>query len=654
MRQDSELAEDRFCLFGKLVEQRNNKIIDHKQTTTKNKTCKSNHYHQMSTQEKDKKSTQVMSSSKQHPIMIKYQILVDSLTRKLRHHHHQFSHQTKSSSAMLIAFLATSLAASVCLQPVACSSALPLVSPTNQIAHSSQLTAQARAGGLDPSDYIDEAGELDIMANQQQIPTAQLMSAAGHIVPENFFLPGGSIPAIHSRYNSAIAALIAQQQQQHHHQQQQQQVAASLSASKQQQQQQDQDPLQVAASHVHARHVISPVRAPVRAQAPLDLLVAAAAAEQQQNEQVGSLIDFNGYNLAASPDGRDGPAQMDLAEFLGVPSVNQQHQQHHHHHSQQALYEQQLAAAQQQASHERQMEQLAAMASNQQGQVQSVAEMHSPTNDEQQQQQASAEHYMASPIGQVGPDYQVEAGQEYSTSYSNNNEQQAKSNGDKQQQQQQRPFGLPTKSSNKEPSGMLKPLGNPKTVSSPAIDFVANNLPKTSTFEKLAEKLPAPQTPTLFSFSSSKDPMEKVKGVNQKKRNVMRQAEQMARMLIKSINDKFGTTLGDQSDIPFLLSSLGPLGFAQNLLFDPTLLVTLLNSAEKTYFSDVLPGPAKSAIRPVLNLFRVPNKKRDKANLLNIISYLTSGGQTGSSTPSKHRQSFGIEKSANKNKKDRR
>lgn len=289
----------------------------------------------------------------------------------------------------------------------------------------------------------------------------------------------------------------------------------------------------------------------------------------------------------------------------------------------------------------------------------------------QQEQGADTDHYVGSPIGaanMIGPDYQLIGQHDYpsqSNSYesgksSSINEQQygSSSNQYSQQQQQnqqsQRPYGLPTKSSSKEPPGMLKPLGNPKTVSSPIIDFAANNLPKSTGFEKLAEKLPQHQTPTVFSFSSSKDPSEKVKSANQKKRNVMRQAEQIARLFIKSFNDKFGTNLGDQTDIPFLLSTLGPLGFAQNVLFDPTLLVSLLNTAEKTYFSDVLPGPTKQAIKPVLNFFRVPNKKRDKANLSNIISYLASGGQTASNVPSKHRQSFGIEKSSSANKSKHR
>ena len=371
--------------------------------------------------------------------------------------------------------------------------------------------------------------------------------------------------------------------------------------------------------------------------------------------------------MAVQPDLRDSGAAVDLVEFLGSPTTVGAAQMAA------ALYDQQMAAAaaanqQQQTAGDPQQRQEQVVASL-------LAEQLAALASEQQQQQLDAagdqgdQYHMAQSM--IGPDYQLiggaasasgpsssayesgpskqESAGALAAASSNNHNQnqngQYQNHGSgQQQQQQQRPYGLPTKSSSKEPSGMLKPLGNPKTISSPVIDFVANSVPKTSTFDKLADKLPAHQTPTVFSFASSKDPSDKAKLVGQKKRTVLRQAEQMAKLLIKSVNDKFGTNFGDQSDIPFLLSSLGPLGFAQNILLDPTLLVSLLNSAEKTYFSDVLPGPAKSALKPVLNLFRVPNKKRDKANLLNIISYLASGGQTASSVPSKHRQSFGIEK----------
>lgn len=599
------ITEDKFCLFHELIESSS----EQKQYSKRNSSA----------------NDQQQQSAK-HSIVSRYQQIINNMTRRFRQN---------NSSALLIVILATIFIGQT-------------VVATTTTGHS-QLAAQARSGGLEPNDYIDEAGELDIMANQPQIPTAQLMSAAGHIVPENFFLPGGSIPAIYSRYNAAAAALVAHQQQQAAQSQPQQSPTSSVTGNNQQ----DREALQQLASHLHARYALAPNRYYGRAPQALDLLVAAAAEQQQQqHENPASLIDFNSYNLAASPDGRDSPGQMDLADFLGAPMSQQQQTA--------ALYEQQLAAVvaahqhqQQQYSDQQVVNELAALASNQQ---QQQLDTGAPT---EQQQRAAAEHYMASPIGSsagsVGPDYQVDGAglQEYGYEGSGKSNEQQKQQQQQQQTSQQRPYGLPTKSSSKEPSGMLKPLGNPKTVSSPVIDFVANNLPKTN-FDKLAEKIPASQTPTILSVSSSKDPMEKIKSVNQKKRNVIRQAEQVAKLLVKSFNDKFGTNIGDQTDIPFLLSTLGPLGFAQNILLDPTLLVTLLNSAEKTYFSDVLPGPAKSAIRPVLNFFRVPNKKRDKANLLNIIGYLTSGAPTTPSTPSKHRQSFGIEKSNNKNKNDKR
>lgn len=477
---------------------------------------------------------------------------------------------------------------------------LPCTCHSLSLPSGEHLVAQARVGGLDPNDYIDEAGELDVMANQQQIPTAQLMTAAGHIVPENFFIPGGSIPALHQRYHQQI---VGQQQQL---QQAESNVQQQLLAAQVQQ----------------ARQHLLPGALKYLRQADLMAAASGAGAEPQSGDHSGSLIDFNGYNLVAQPDGRDSSAAVaqpvDLIDILGPAG------------SSQALYEQQQQQQQYALAAEQQMAELAAL-SNQQHQNQ---QQNSGDNSAQ-----SSENYGSS----IGPAYQIsgqpQEGYGMMVSHGGDNN---------KDHQPQKPYGLPTKSSNKEPSGMLKPLGNPKTVSSPVIDFVANQLPKTTNLEKLADKLPQTQTPTVFSFSSSKDPMEKVKGLNQKKRGVMRQAEQLAKMMIKSVNDKFGTTIGDQTDIPFLLSSFGPLGFAQNILTDPTLLVTLLNSAEKTYFSDVLPGPAKLAMRPVLNIFRVPNKKRDKANLLNIISYLASGGQTPSNSSAKHRQGFGIEKQAKK------
>lgn len=66
--------------------------------------------------------------------------------------------------------------------------------------------------------------------------------------------------------------------------------------------------------------------------------------------------------------------------------------------------------------------------------------------------------------------------------------------------------------------------------------------------------------------------------------------------------------------------------------------ITLLHSTEKGYISDVLPGPAKMIIRPVLNAFRMPNKKRgDKGNLINVLSYISSGLQSTGLQPN-HRQ----------------
>lgn len=416
---------------------------------------------------------------------------------------------------------------------------------------------QSRAGGLEPGDYVDEASEIEVLANQQQIPTAQLMAAAGHVVPDSFFLPGGTIPAMYPRYL--------------HHQHQVQAPA---------------DPLDQARNKL------------IRTNDPM------AASANNHADQVGqpgnAFMDYGGYGQS---DGHE--VMEDLLHPAQQLALHQEQQQQHMVEQQLINELQTIVSARQQLQN---LQQQGAHPAN-----------HLPTRNPQYPQtlENSAQPSENSPIeaqyagpNAIGPAYQL-AGQPGDA-------------GVQHDLSKDKPFGLPTKGSNKEPSGMLKPFGSPKTVSSPAIDFVVNQLPKTSGLEKLADKMPQTHTPTVMSFASSKDPMDKVKGVNQKKRTVMRQAEHLAKMLIKSVNDKFGTNFGDQTDIPFLLSSLGPLGFAQNILFDPTLLVTLLNSAEKTYFSDVLPGPAKSAIRPVLNIFRVPNKKRDKANLLNVISYLKS------------------------------
>lgn len=473
-----------------------------------------------------------------------------------------------------------------------------------------QTHIQSRSGPIDPVDYVDDGTELDALANQQQIPTAQLMSAAGHVVPENFFLPGGSIPANH--FSPMQRINVPTYTQQH---------SSSVGMT----------PAQPEIIHsINARHVpgkYGPRQ--VSPQAQMDLLTSASS----ENET--PLIDFNGYNLATQPDGREvGTPQVDLVEFLN----ERDNQGAKFHHQQQ----QQLQHASEQQVND-------AYDRNQEQQQQQPAQL---LHQNQHQQGNGNEHPMVGPgelvamssdqYGQsIGPDYQI-IGQprqqpDYIMSYNGNSEHQ-------KNQPPMKPFGTPNKSSSREPSDMLKPLGNPKTVSSPLIDFAVNNLPKNTVTEKLAEKIPQTQTPTVFSFSSSKDPMEKGKAITQKKRNIMKQAEHMARMAVKAFNDKFGTNLGDATDIPFLLSTLGPLGFAQNLLFDPTLFITLLNSAEKAYMSDVLPAPAKTGVRVVLNAFRMPNKKRDKANLLNIISYLASGGQTPSNVPSKHRQGSGIEK----------
>lgn len=457
---------------------------------------------------------------------------------------------------------------------------------SHHLQHQPAAQIQSRAGGLEPGDYVDEASELEVMANQQQIPTAQLMAAAGHVVPDSFFLPGGTIPA-------AVYSRLAHHQ--HPDQLQQLQARNKLIRAN--------DLLTAAASNQVADQV--------------------AQSNQHQEPSGHSFVDYNAYGPA---DANQPTAQEMMVDFLGpAQQLALQEQQQQHLAEQQLISElQNIVAARQQLQH--------LQASSQANQYQQQPAQQSQSqqtldNSAQSSENSPIEANYGNPHA-IGPAYQLagqpgEAGTQYDTT-------------------KEKPYGLPTKSSNKEPSGMLKPLGNPKTISSPAIDFVANQLPKTSGFDKLAEKMPQMQTPTIISFASSKDPMDKVKGVNQKKRTVMRQAEHLARMLIKSVNDKFGTNIGEQSDIPFLLSSLGPLGFAQNILFDPSLLVTLLNSAEKTYFSDVLPGPAKSAIRPVLNIFRVPNKKRDKANILNVISYLTSVGQTP--TTRKHRQGTGVEK----------
>lgn len=494
----------------------------------------------------------------------------------------------------------------------------------NHLIHS----IQARAGGLDPSDYVDEAGELEIMSGQQQIPTAQLLGAAGHAVPENFFLPGTSIP------DFMLARFHHNQQQngqQQQHAGQQQQAAIQPEA------------------YVTARG--HPVRRPP------DLMEVAASAQDQVGapESLASLIEFNSYQmgpansqqlnsgqLGASSVGQEnalaGSQQAsgsagDMLELVGGGPVSAAAamatlQNAAAYEQQQHLVEQQIAA-----------DLAAYMARERELSQQQQVAGSSANLDNAASEQAAVDQYAAGGGQHLGPAYQIvgaptpleQAAARYPNMYKG-------------------VYGLPTKSSNRKPQGLLEPMGNPKTVSSPIIDFVANQVPKTGPLEKLAEKLPTPpqNPPTVFSFSSQSDPVgDKSKAVQQKKRNVMRQAEQFAKMMVKTVNEKFGLNLGDQTDIPFLLSSFGPLGFAQNVLLDPSLINTLLNSAEKTYMSDILPSPAKLAMRPVLNIFRVPNKKRDKANLSNIISFLASGGQMPASTP-KHRQGTGIERHANK------
>lgn len=478
---------------------------------------------------------------------------------------------------------------------------------------------QARAGGLDPSDYVDEASELDIMSNSQTIPTAQLLAAAGHIVPDNFFLPGTSIPA------TLFGRLQQQQQQQaqaqHQHQQQQQ----------------------------HAGHATRPSDLLEAASAQeLAAAAAAAAVTAAGPESIASLIDYNSQQQQQQRD----LAQQQQQQQAG----NSQHQVDQTAASQQdmidlvnggpssaaaaallqnaAAYEQQQQLAEHQIAAE-----LAAMAALQrEHQHQSLVA--AAAADQSVQASDLEQQAIYGNSQQVGPSYQIDN--------------QIQQQQHQQQQQQQRPYGLPTKSSDREPVGMLKPMGNPKTITSPVIDLLATQvLPKTQQLDKFVgdkvaanvpQAQPLQQAPTIFSFNSQRDPIgDKTKAVNQKKRNVMKQAENFYKMFVKTVNDKFGINLNDQTDIPFLLSSVGPLGFAQNVLLDPTLINTLLNTAEKTYMSDILPSPAKLAMRPVLNIFRVPNKKRDNANLSNIISFLASGGQMPASGP-KHRQGTGIEK----------
>lgn len=519
-----------------------------------------------------------------------------------------------------------------------------------------QSTFQSRSGPIEPIDYMDDASEFEALANQQQIPTAQLMAAAGHVVPENFFLPGGSIPASH--YGAAPLQRINVPTyvplQQHH------QSGGNIGQSD-------------VMHSTHGRHATGKLTGARQPQASaMDHLLTAASSVDNE----GPLVDYSGYNLATQPDGREvGTPQVDLIEFLNEQRDNQaaqsyQYQQHQqvqqpqqqapiHYTDQMSDYEPVGPVANQRSQNiepplqQPQPQQQTQLQQQQQAQQ---TQMQQTANDQQMLMASNEQMISVATDNQpgmqyIGPDYQIigqSPSQDYIMVY--NNEYQAT-----QKDQQQKPYGLPTKSSSKEPSGMLKPIGNPKTISSPVIDFAASTLPKTTVVEKVGEKLPPPpQPPTVFSFASSKDPADKGKAIMNKKRNTFRQAENMVRGAIKAFNDKFGTNLGDATDIPFLLSTLGPLGFAQNLLFDPTLFVTLINSAEKALMDDVLPGSAKFGIRTVLNVFRVPNKKRDKANLLNIISYLASGGQTPSSVPSKHRQGSGIAKSVKQSNKNNR
>lgn len=474
---------------------------------------------------------------------------------------------------------------------------------------SPQPQIQSRSGAIDPADYVDDGAEFEAMANQQQIPTAQLMSAAGHVVPENFFLPGGIIPTNH--YATMQRVNVPAYPAQHP-------PNAAMT------------PTQDMIHSIQARQVngkYGPRQ--VAPQNSMDLLTSASS----ENET--PLIDFNGYNLATQPDGREvGTPQVDLVDFLNERDSNGAKYQQQQQHQMQEQHASDIYDRSQEQSQQVQMPLQNQLLRPNEHQMMAPGEPMAMGSEQQYSQS-------------MGPDYQI-VGQtqqqpEYEMSFNGQVEHQ-------KDQSSKKPYGLPNKSSNNEPTGMLKPLGNPQTISSPLIDLAANTLPKTPLTEKLNDKLPHPQTPTVFSFSSSKDPMEKGKVTLQKKRNIMKQAEQMARMAVKAFNDKFGTNLGDATDIPFLLSTLGPIGFAQNLLFDPTLFITLLNSAERALMSDVLPAPAKTGFRVVLNAFRMPNKKRDKANLLNIISYLASGGQTPSSVPSKHRQGSGIEKKS-KNKR---
>lgn len=319
---------------------------------------------------------------------------------------------------------------------------------------------QQRVDGLDPEDYIDEAGELDIMKNQQQIPTADLMTAAGYIVPENFFVPGTSIPAMYPHVQNRI---ISSYQVQHNNYNNNQQFA-------------------------------------------------------QQNFQ----------------------AQQDLRQQDGR------------------------------------------------------------TNKKEMMTQASeiSLSQLSSNRPTLGPAYSLDA---------------INSIPQGQTMRIKGLYGFPTKTSSKKPSDMLDPLGSPKMISSPVIDLLVEHVPKNNHLDLSNQVLNLPNVAPIASFSSNKDVSGVTKAMLKTKRTVMMQAENLAKNMVKSINNKFGTNLGEQSDIPFLLSSIGPLGKLHHILSDPTLFVTLLNSAERTLMSDVLPGPAKMAVRPILNIFRMPNKRQDES-----------------------------------------
>lgn len=480
-----------------------------------------------------------------------------------------------------------------------------------------QPVAQKRLGGLDPSDYVDEAGELDIMANQQQISTAQLMGAAGHIIPENFFLPGGSIPSqiTAAKYSNSVASYLQQAQQQ-----QQQQVFQPLN---------HQDPMQQVASHVHARHNDPQLQQRPHQQQSSDTAAKVAQPvnryqqmlELRENQQ---LIDYNNLKNAAQQDPRDSATHTSLAEFLAsnnqpVVSMfepsNFNQQQQRDHMITATLAEQQMAARLAAIQHQR---------------AHQHSEPMSPQASESSPVESSSHGLPVAGNGHssisIGPEYSV-AGHESTSSYGGYEQQQQQQQRQQYpKNQQQPPFGLPTKSGGRFAEGIIRPLGDVQGFSSPVLNSALSAIPKTPNIDNLVNQIPASQTPTVFSFSSAVDPMVKVKTVNQKTRNVIKQAEQVARATLKVINRNLGTTFGEEQQEPILLNPNGPLGFV-NYLVDPGLFISALNSAEKSYQSNILPAPLKAGLGPVLNIFRVPNKKRDKANLLNLINMISTAVQ---------------------------